>query len=102
MKCLSSSRRRSKECPGGGKKHGDEYLKICTSLRLRRGDHHHLSKLANLIYQMQFTGYMLKNAEYRMSLTRTLKGMPKFFEQSMIQKGKFSASPLSWVLRTMP
>ena len=35
------------------------------------------SKLANLIYQMQLTGCMLKNAEYRMSLTRTLKGMPK-------------------------
>ena len=50
------------------------------------------SKLANLIYQMQLTGYMLKNAEYRMSLTRTLKGMPKLPEQSMIRKGNFSAS----------
>lgn len=31
-------------------------------------------KLANLLFQMQITGYMLKNAEYRMSLTRSLKG----------------------------
>jgi len=35
------------------------------------------TKLANLIYQMQMTGYMLKNAEYRMSLTRSLKGLPR-------------------------
>eukprot|EP01039_Chlorochromonas_danica_P011208 gene11208-12500_t len=35
------------------------------------------AKLANLLYQMQITGYMFKNAEYRMSLTRTLKGLPK-------------------------
>lgn len=32
------------------------------------------TKLANLLYQMQMTGYMFKNAEYRMSLTRMLKG----------------------------
>jgi hypothetical protein len=32
------------------------------------------TKLANLLYQMQMTGYMFKNAEYRMSLTRGLKG----------------------------
>jgi hypothetical protein len=32
------------------------------------------SKLANLLYQMQMTGYMFKNAEYRMTLTRSLKG----------------------------
>jgi hypothetical protein len=32
------------------------------------------SKLANLLYQMQITGYMFKNAEYRMSFTRELKG----------------------------
>eukprot|EP01041_Mallomonas_annulata_P009989 gene9989-20776_t len=31
------------------------------------------SKLANLMFQMQITGYMFKNAEYRMSLTRSLK-----------------------------
>ena len=35
------------------------------------------TKLANLLYQMQMTGYMFKNAEYRMSLTRMLKGLPK-------------------------
>jgi hypothetical protein len=34
-------------------------------------------KLATLLYQMQITGYMFKNAEYRMSLTRNLKGLPK-------------------------
>ena len=32
------------------------------------------SRLANLMFQMQMTGYMFKNAEYRMSLTRSLKG----------------------------
>lgn len=32
------------------------------------------SKLANLMFQMQITGYMFKNAEYRMSLTKSLKG----------------------------
>lgn len=32
------------------------------------------TKLANLLYQMQMTGYMFKNAEYRMSLTRGLRG----------------------------
>lgn len=32
------------------------------------------SKLANLLYQMQITGYMFKNAEYRMSLTKSLRG----------------------------
>eukprot|EP01031_Cornospumella_fuschlensis_P025965 gene25965-31355_t len=35
------------------------------------------SKLANLLYQMQMTGYMFKNAEYRMSLTKSLRGLPK-------------------------
>ena len=35
------------------------------------------TKLANLIYQMQLTGYSIKNAEYRMSLTRSLKGLPR-------------------------
>ena len=35
------------------------------------------TKLANLLYQMQLTGYMFKNAEYRMSLTKMLKGLPK-------------------------
>jgi hypothetical protein len=35
------------------------------------------SKLANLMFQMQMTGYMYKNAEYRMSFTKSLKGLPK-------------------------
>jgi hypothetical protein len=32
------------------------------------------NKLMALLYQMQITGYMFKNAEYRMSMTRSLKG----------------------------
>jgi hypothetical protein len=36
------------------------------------------TKLANLLYQMQMTGYMFKNAEYRMSLTKMLKGKHLF------------------------
>lgn len=32
------------------------------------------SKLSNLLHQMQITGYMFKNAEYRMSFVRSLKG----------------------------
>lgn len=35
------------------------------------------SKLASLMFQMQITGYMYKNAEYRMSMTRSLKGLPR-------------------------
>ena len=35
------------------------------------------SKLANLMFQMQMTGYMFKNAEYRMSFTKSLKGLPR-------------------------
>jgi len=31
------------------------------------------TKLASLLYQMQITGYMFKNAEYRYSMTRALK-----------------------------
>eukprot|EP01033_Poteriospumella_lacustris_P018866 gene18867-13604_t len=34
-------------------------------------------KLASLLFQMQITGYMFKNAEYRMSLTQSLKGVPR-------------------------
>lgn len=34
-------------------------------------------KLASLMFQMQLTGYMFKNAEYRMSMTRSLKGLPR-------------------------
>jgi hypothetical protein len=52
------------------------------------------SKLANLIYQMQMTGYMLKNAEYRMSLTRSLKGLPNVPGESKITEGNFTANPL--------
>ena len=33
------------------------------------------SKLANLLHQMQMTGYMFKNAEYRMNFIRPLKGV---------------------------
>jgi hypothetical protein len=50
------------------------------------------SKLANLAYQMQLTGYMLKNAEYRMSLTRSLKGLPRLPESTMLTQGNFSAA----------
>jgi hypothetical protein len=32
------------------------------------------TKLANILFQMQLTGYMFKNAEYRMSFTKALKG----------------------------
>lgn len=52
------------------------------------------SKLANLIYQMQMTGYMLKNGEYRMSLTRTLKGLPKLPERSSLKAANVSVDPL--------
>jgi hypothetical protein len=45
------------------------------------------SKLANLLYQMQITGYMFKNAEYRMSLTRSLKGYPKLPPAASINTG---------------
>ena len=30
-------------------------------------------KLANLMFQLQMTGYMFKNAEYRLSLSRSLQ-----------------------------
>jgi len=35
------------------------------------------ARLANLLFQMQVSGYILKNAEYRMTLTRSLKGLPR-------------------------
>ena len=38
------------------------------------------SKLANLLHQMQMTGYMFKNAEYKMSFTRPLKGRLQEFD----------------------
>ena len=34
------------------------------------------TKLANLMFQMQITGYMFKNGEYRMSWTKSLKTDP--------------------------
>lgn len=51
-------------------------------------------KLANLLYQMQITGYMFKNAEYRMSLTRMLKGLPKLPSATVISQGNISFNPL--------
>lgn len=39
-------------------------------------------RLANLLYQMQITGYMLKNAEYVMSLTKSLKGIVETDDRS--------------------
>jgi len=45
------------------------------------------SKLANLLFQMQLTGYMFKNAEYRMSLTRSLKGFPRLPAPATISDG---------------
>ena len=33
-------------------------------------------KLANLMFQLQMTGYMFKNAEYRLSLSRSLQDVP--------------------------
>lgn len=53
------------------------------------------TKLANLIYQMQMTGYMLKNGEYRISMTRQLKGLPKLPPASSVTVGNVSISPLS-------
>lgn len=51
------------------------------------------TKLANLLFQMQMTGYMFKNAEYRMSLTRSLKGLPRLPSQAAIQQGNISFYP---------
>ena len=45
------------------------------------------TKLANLMFQMQITGYMFKNAEYRMSFTRSLKGYPKLPSEAQIRDG---------------
>ena len=33
-------------------------------------------KLANLMFQLQMTGYMFKNAEYRISLSQSLSDVP--------------------------
>jgi hypothetical protein len=47
-------------------------------------------KLANLLYQMQITGYMFKNAEYRMSMTKLLKGLPKLPKPAEVKSGNVS------------
>ena len=52
------------------------------------------TKLANLLYQMQMTGYMFKNAEYRMTLTRSLRGLPKLPPTTYIKQGNVSINPL--------
>ena len=52
------------------------------------------TKLANLLYQMQMTGYMFKNAEYRMTLTRSLRGLPKLPPTTYIKQGNISINPL--------
>lgn len=49
-------------------------------------------KLANLLYQMQITGYMFKNAEYRMSLTKSLKGLPKLPKPAEVKSGNITFS----------
>eukprot|EP01040_Poterioochromonas_malhamensis_P009576 gene9575-10396_t len=51
-------------------------------------------RLANLLYQMQITGYMLKNAEYVMSLTKSLKGLPKLPPNVRLDLGNASLNPL--------
>lgn len=57
------------------------------------------TKLANLMFQMQITGYMFKNAEYRMSFTRSLKGYPKLPPTAKVSDGNttmtLSAPPSS-------
>ncbi len=50
------------------------------------------TKLANLMFQMQITGYMFKNAEYRMSFTRSLKGYPKLPNEAQIGDGNTTMS----------
>lgn len=37
---------------------------------------------------------MLKNAEYRMSLTRTLKGLPKLPSETTLKQGNITINPL--------
>lgn len=50
------------------------------------------TKLYNLVYQMQMTGYMLKNAEYCFSMTRALKGLPKLPPSSKVSRGNLTVS----------
>lgn len=52
------------------------------------------TKLASLLFQMQITGYMFKNAEYRMSFTKSLKGLPRLPVSTVMQKGNVSFNPL--------
>lgn len=52
------------------------------------------TKLANLLYQMQMTGYMFKNAEYRMTLTRSLKGLPRLPAPASLNKGNITVNQL--------
>ncbi len=49
-------------------------------------------KLANLMFQMEVTGYMFKNAEYRMSLTRSLKGLPKLTSGASVSNSDGNSS----------
>lgn len=53
------------------------------------------TKLANLLYQMQMTGYMFKNAEYRMSLTKMLKGK-LLVSDKLVYMFPQSMSIMSW------
>lgn len=53
------------------------------------------TKLANLLYQMQMTGYMFKNAEYRMSLTKMLKGK-LLVSDKLVHMFLQSISMMSW------
>jgi hypothetical protein len=44
------------------------------------------------MFQMEVTGYMLKNAEYRMSLTSALKGLPRLPTGQALQDGESGTS----------
>ena len=45
------------------------------------------TRMASLLYQMQITGYMFKNAEYQMSMTKMLKGLPRTIEKAVAKQG---------------
>lgn len=59
------------------------------------------AKLASLLFQMQITGYMFKNAEYRMSLTKSLKGLPKLPTNLMIKQDNVSFVPARGDFKTI-
>lgn len=59
------------------------------------------SRLANLLYQMQMTGYMFKNAEYRMSLTKALKGLPTLPPPSSIKTENSTLTPSSDISKVL-